>query len=441
LNTELIKNITHEHQTEHQKNNNNNMIEEYYSEEEEEEEEDLVTTHLETSHSTTTPKPVTITHQSIYTGLAPLFNNEQFSDCTVTFTNNKQTLHFHKIVLSMSSDFFSACFLGGMRESIEGTIELDDEEEMIPHVVTLLKSLYTGSIEVDDPDVLITLLQVVDKYQLKTLEPCLVEYLVKHVNPDTALQWKYFELDRNNPAYQKIFTKINSVLRSKRKNILSGNSLLSLEVEEYAQIIEVLTTKESTAMSLENVNRWIQKDEEKRAIFGRQLIEAMLIGPSRKFLTGHLVEFDPEYVSTKVQLSNDNSTLKKIAGTAYDCAALGTQTDRYKIKLGASCTHLMVGFATRNLQLEGQNYDSCGYYLYCNDGLLYGQDGKSGSTYSSAAYTPGTTIEAVYEDGYIGFIVNGQDCGPKAFCPLDEELYPAFGVHCNGCEFEFVDLD
>jgi hypothetical protein len=54
---------------------------------------------------------------------------------------------------------------------------------------------------------------------------------------------------------EMIFTKINDMLRTKRKDILTSVSLSSLEIEDYAQIIEVLTTRESTALSLGNVNR------------------------------------------------------------------------------------------------------------------------------------------------------------------------------------------
>jgi hypothetical protein len=55
---------------------------------------------------------------------------------------------------------------------------------------------------------------------------------------------------------------------------------------------------------------------------------------------------------------------------------MDTPTNHYKIKLGANCTNLMVGFSTRGLKLEGENYMNRGYYFFCNGGTLYSQDGK-----------------------------------------------------------------
>jgi hypothetical protein len=229
-----------------------------------------------------TSGPQIVRHNGICQGLADLFNNEQLSDCSIVFTNNNQQLYLHKLVLATSSDFFSACLLGGMRESIDGNIELDDEENTIPNVIILLQSLYTGFVQVQDSDSAIALLKIADKYQLKSLEPSLVDYIINKVNINNALTSFYLQLDRDNPVYARIFNMIYLVLRENKVTLLSGDTLLSLEFDDYVSVLENVNATEVPILAIVNMNRWIEKDEEIRSVFSRKLIKVLANRPAQQ---------------------------------------------------------------------------------------------------------------------------------------------------------------
>jgi hypothetical protein len=71
--------------------------------------------------------------------------------------------------------------------------------------------------------------------------------------------------------------------------------------------------------------------------------------------------------------------------------ALGTKATQYAIKLlNSQCQYLMIGFAPKNINKGGNNYSSCGYYLYITSGTLYSQNGDSDKGYGSGDENQGT---------------------------------------------------
>ncbi len=152
------------------------------------------------------------------------------------------------------------------------------------------------------------------------------------------------------------------------------------------------------------------------------------------------VVFDSDFLSSSVTLSDDNRKIKKHGASNFDCAALGTQCQEYTIRLISDCSYLMMGFA-RSISVNSSNYATNGYYLYAGTGGLYSMGGISNVPYSTPSlYTNGTIVKVKLEDGNISYTVNGKDYG-VAFKNVNDylDLYPAFDLYHQNCEFEFCD--
>ncbi|EFC35210.1 predicted protein, partial [Naegleria gruberi] len=151
------------------------------------------------------------------------------------------------------------------------------------------------------------------------------------------------------------------------------------------------------------------------------------------------VEFDSNYCSSNIQLETPTRARKTIAN-GWDAAILGTKTNVFKIKLISNCANLMIGFAPKTININGSNYNSCGYYLYCaGNGYLFSERGDSCKSYINSRIVDGSIIECELRNGNISFKVNDKDYG-VAFSEItnENELYPAFNLANVDCTFEFI---
>jgi len=101
----------------------------------------------------------------------------------------------------------------------------------------------------------------------------------------------------------------------------------------------------------------------------------------------------------------------------------------------------MIGLAPKTINKGGNNYSSCGYYLYIANGTLYSQKGDSNKSYSSGDQSQGTVYGVKYNKGKgtVTYYKNGQSMG-VAYTGLDKKviLFPAFDFDTQNGEIEFV---
>jgi len=99
------------------------------------------------------------------------------------------------------------------------------------------------------------------------------------------------------------------------------------------------------------------------------------------------------------------------------------------------------GICIKKINLNGNNNESCGYYLYISSGNLYSQAGDKGKSYTNYDLTVGVIYSAEYnkKKKTITFYKNGENLG-VAFANVDKkvELFPAFDFYNNGSTIEFV---
>ncbi len=224
-------------------------------------------------------------------------------------------------------------------------------------------------------------------------------------------------------------------MQNSTQDILSGESHLSLDVDQWKQAIQLMANSENRSIVCDAIRAWVSRDPENRSAYHSELMDMVSSAVEVKSNT----IFDPAYCGTKATLSND---YKRIVYRDYGwhCSAMGTRCTKYSIRLIRNCTYLLVGMAPKPLfEREGNNFKTCGWYMYCAEGTLYSQDGEGNNTYivDQACNANGTVIGVQLENGELSFSLNGVDMG-VAFRGLPVDVFPAFDMYDNGCEFEFI---
>ncbi len=139
-------------------------------------------------------------------------------------------------------------------------------------------------------------------------------------------------------------------------------------------------------------------------------------------------QFMPDFVTDRITLSNNNTTLQAADGDSWNCAMLCNKiVKKWKVRVESVQGNggLFIGVATKDkFRKTGRNYTKNGYFLNAS-GYLYGMDGTSGKPYTTQIPINGCSVVCIYEQGQLSFEIDGKNCG-IAFSNLPDHLYPAF---------------
>ncbi|KAG2383368.1 hypothetical protein C9374_004705 [Naegleria lovaniensis] len=223
----------------------------------------------------------------------------------------------------------------------------------------------------------------------------------------------------------------------------TDNAIKELQqlLTEYRQHIEyVVYLKQFWELKNQGLLQREQVLEEKEAIYERKLQQQAL--PQGQALKQEVSapKFHSTIVSTNATLSCDNKKVTKTSGgNGWNCAVLGeTPCKQYSVKLLNMCPNVMIGLADRNISVNGTNYKVNGFYLFTLSGNLYSQAGDSNKVYHAQRINDGSVVTVKHQNGVISFTVNGKECGKAFTAPDYLDLYPAFDIYTQGCEFEFL---
>jgi len=322
-----------------------------------------------------------------------------------------------------------------MSESREGIIKIEEEDDTL--MTELVRSFYTGQIEIPSKDDIASMIVLAQKYQITAAVPILLEALMENLDENNFMQC--IKLDWENELFKEVKETVQNQFVLYSEQILKGDSYLNLSIQEWMSVLNLIVHSGNCCAAFIAAHDWIQVDEASRAQYSFALMSA--VRKSSKLLRNEedrsttVVEFQPAFCGSKATLSNSNRRIKKDSLDGWDCAALGTKCNHFSIRLLNNCPYLMVGMAPQGINKEGTNYTTCGWYLYCSSGGLYSQSGDGNKAYAQKCSDNGTVITVTLKDGCLSFSVNGVDKG-VAFRGLPDNLFPAFNIP-DQCEFEF----
>lgn len=141
---------------------------------------------------------------------------------------------------------------------------------------------------------------------------------------------------------------------------------------------------------------------------------------------------------------SDQVASKAHGGESWNSGALGNVPNKsFRVKLinrGAN-GYVMIGMAPKTFALNGQNYSSCGWYLYVGDGTLYSQQADSDRGYAYPVQN-GAIIDVHYNpvDKQIGFSFDGTPNGVAFNITTNVDIFPAVEFSDVGASVELVSL-
>lgn len=346
-------------------------------------------------------------------------------------------LHLNKNILSVCSEFFRACFEHEMRESTEGIVRIDDNEELMTE---LLRSMYSDNISIPSSEALVDMILLAQKYHFDFVIPSFCKHIMANpaVLKDNVL--KYMNINLEPKCFERVRFHLKRVMQESSSSILTGDELLTLDIEPLINTLDLIVNNDNFSLSFEAIYKWIEVDEEKRAPYTYALLKTIREAINRVNSTQHGVTFDPTYCSTHLMLSHNNKRVLKDAKPETNRSALGTKCNKFSIRLIKNCGGLMVGMAPRTINKEGRNWNSCGWYLHCGTGCLFSQDNLRKREYMPKEnYAEGTIIEVeLSSEGDLSYTVDGEPMGVAYQGLKDMDLYPAFDMWRDNCEFEFL---
>jgi len=108
--------------------------------------------------------------------------------------------------------------------------------------------------------------------------------------------------------------------------------------------------------------------------------------------------FDKKLHGTNLVIDKKNKRKIKFNGSGWTGSALGNKKNcaKWAIKLtNGQNNYLMLGMGPKTINLQGNNYSKCGYYIYLPSGHKYSQKGDSHAVYKQGSIAQGT-IYSIY---------------------------------------------
>ena len=183
---------------------------------------------------------------------ADIYRNENiFNDVSIIVEN--ECIPANKMVLSCFSDFFKEKFLCGAKEKYKNKIIFESLDGKA--VKNLIDYMYTGSIDIDDENVM-KLLAAADYLQLDDVQTYCFEYLSSNITTDnwldilkTAIKYKRDRAKRH--TYRYITIQFSEIARTDNFKALSKDNLKDL----LSHLIRCLMLESSI---YEGIMNWIK---------------------------------------------------------------------------------------------------------------------------------------------------------------------------------------
>ncbi len=156
------------------------------------------------------------------------------------------------------------------------------------------------------------------------------------------------------------------------------------------------------------------------------------------------LQFSTDFVTQRITLSNNNTSLTVIDDEHWSCSMICTNTAKHwkvvisRIDGSSDSGGLMIGVAPKEfMRKQGLNFEKTGYFLNSN-GYLCGPTLK-GKEYAPALKKTGCIVDCIYRNGTLSFKVDGKDLG-VACTNLPENMIPAFDFF-HGCTLSIEQIE
>lgn len=213
------------------------------------------------------------TQSGVMTKMASLYAERLMSDLILVVGD--QELAAHRLILCASSDVFQVMLMNSKwSESQEKKIVLKEQPACAAVFEVFIQYLYTGKVVVDYANV-IPMLQLADKYNVKDLLKIALEFMNRNVSVaakrNQIVSWYQFA---TNCGYKNTSSLCLSFIKWNFSMVASSIDWQNLEHENLIKLIncnDLVVHDEFVVFS--NVERWLQKQQERMETAGEQDID------------------------------------------------------------------------------------------------------------------------------------------------------------------------
>ena len=167
---------------------------------------------------------------SVLSSLADLQTHQSLTDFMLRFGD--RTIHAHKGILQISSEYFRGLFESGMIETNKGEVNLDTFD--FHAVKTVIDFMYGRQIQVDMNN-LIPLLSVIEHFLMDELKKRLLKMIVEHLKPSNCIYFLQVA-DQFNMLELKQMSK--EMLRIEFSEVAFADDFLDLAAESVVEYIQ-----------------------------------------------------------------------------------------------------------------------------------------------------------------------------------------------------------
>ncbi|XP_068726109.1 kelch-like protein diablo [Montipora capricornis] len=187
--------------------------------------------------------------------------------CDVVLRVGSTSISAHKVVLAACSPYFKAMFAGGLSESRQNTVTLQELDE---HAMeTIVEFFYSGEIEISDSNVQ-DLLPITCLLQVQSLQQACCEFLKRQLSSDNCLGIVAFA-DRHHCA--NLVTSSESFAKHHFIEVVQSEEFMEISAKQLTRLISDDDLNiQSEERVFEAVLAWIKYDIDIRQEFAPEIL-------------------------------------------------------------------------------------------------------------------------------------------------------------------------
>jgi len=296
-----------------------------------------------------------------------LFNSKNLSDVEIKFESGN-SISAHRIILSNLSDILKKSFQNGeINDKNEYLVNKEEDEKTFTNMI---KFLYTGKLEYTDEEDIIKFLIYGNNYKIKNIKEIkfpaktVLNGIIQYIEKDIDSRKDEFDNLIENVDFGKVSKEYLMKLSKKSKWLKNNSTFLNQIVLKDNSDIDSSSKSDSESSKSEKSSD-SDSSKSSESSDSKSSSDEDDDGPTK---------FNSKLSSTTFKFSKKNK-IATFNSSGWTGTAIGVKkVEKYAIKLlSSNCNGCMVGFAPKNINKNGNNYNQVGYYFYLSNGYKYSQ--------------------------------------------------------------------
>uniref|UniRef100_A0A1A9ZCF5 Kelch-like protein diablo n=1 Tax=Glossina pallidipes TaxID=7398 RepID=A0A1A9ZCF5_GLOPL len=223
--------------------------------------------------------------------LRNLRNNGEY--CDFFLEVGGEIIHAHRVALGIASPYFAAMFKNNMKEKLEGSVKLEQED--LNAVKAIIDYIYSGKITITEENVQ-EVYSISDYFEIEWIKEQCVKFLKYNLNPRNCFR---IRMRFDTLSLKELYNCTQDYIMENFDMVVDNKELLLLSFEEILELVmdEHLSVKFEDNAYKAAIN-WVKHNEDERKVHIPKLMSHIRLPYVRSRLL-------TEYVVNEPLLRND----------------------------------------------------------------------------------------------------------------------------------------